>query len=179
MAQLYTEQELRGLQSEICHLTEVFDLIPDHVVITDVNGIILYGNKGAEHRTGFSAEEMIGKKPGDLWGGQMDKSFYENMWKIIKEDKTAFVGEVENRRKDGTTYWQELHVYPVLGEDSEVKFFIGIEPDITIRKAEEGVEAQYVEELERVNKYLSGRVAKLSELAEEFDKFKSDLLRKN
>ena len=42
-----------------------FDLLADHVVITDARGKILYLNPAAEKKTGFSATEALGKKPGE------------------------------------------------------------------------------------------------------------------
>ncbi|MEK7083174.1 MAG: PAS domain S-box protein, partial [Patescibacteria group bacterium] len=114
-----------------------FDMVSDHIVITDPNANILYANKAAEQNTGYPVEEMIGKNPGDLWGGQMPQEFYEKMWETIKIQKQPFTGEMKNKRKDGTEYWQEVHISPVLWENGDVKFFIGIEPDITEKKEKE------------------------------------------
>ena len=69
-------------------LKRAFDLITDHVVITDAHGTILYANMAVEKNTGFSINAVIGKNPGDLWGGQMPKDFYEKMWHTIKDKKT-------------------------------------------------------------------------------------------
>ena len=72
---------------EIKVLKKAFDLLPDHVIITDENANILYANKGVENNTGFSQKEVIGKNPADLWGGKMPKKFYEDMqfqYDIIK-----------------------------------------------------------------------------------------------
>ncbi|MEK7082793.1 MAG: PAS domain S-box protein [Patescibacteria group bacterium] len=162
-----TREELRNLQSEIQSLTEAFEFVGDHVVITDANGNILYANKAVEDVTGFSHDEIIGKKPGDLWGGLMEKKFYEDMCSAIKIEKRAFHGEVQNRTKDGMLYWQQLRIFPIFGDDGEVRFFIGIEPDVSIRKALEGHQEQYIEEMERLNDYLEGKQAKITELAEE------------
>lgn len=118
-------------------LVKAFDLLADHVVITDSNANILYANKAVEKKTGFSPEECIGKNPADLWGGNMSKDFYEKMWHTIKTEKKPFAGDVHNKRKDGTEYWQEVHISPILNEKGDVLFFIGIEPDITTRKERE------------------------------------------
>jgi len=155
------------LQTEIRSLAEAFDLVGDHVVITDASGTILYANKGVEDATGFSRDDMMGKTPGDLWGGVMEQSFYEEMWRTIKTDKKPFYGEVQNRQKDGMLYWQQLRIFPVFGDDGEARFFIGIEPDITIRKARERHQEQYSAEMERLNDYLASRQANINELNEE------------
>src|SRR3989344_1522737 len=127
-----SQEEISKRLEEISKLglKEVLDSLPIHFAITDANANILYANKAAEVRTGFSLKEAVGKNPADLWGGQMPKEFYEKMWQTIKVEKKPFVAEVQNRRKDGSTYLQELHVYPILGGDGEPRFFIGIEPDI-------------------------------------------------
>ena len=125
-------------------LKVAFDAVSDHVVVTDKDANILYANNAVEKMTGFPLEETVGKNPADLWGGNMPQEFYENMWHTIKTEKKPFVGEVQNKRKDGTLYWQELHISPVLDELGEVKFFIGIEPNITDRKEREKFSEEFV-----------------------------------
>lgn len=125
-------------------LTRGFDLLDDHVVITDTNGNILYANKAVERNTGYSRKEIIGKNPGDLWGGHMPDEYYRAMWKRLKEEKQSFVGEVRNFRKDGTEHWQEFHITPVFGKDGAPRFFIGLELDITDRKRRENFADQIV-----------------------------------
>ncbi|RJQ36318.1 PAS domain-containing protein [Candidatus Parcubacteria bacterium] len=168
-------EQLKQLRSEISTLSEGFDLIGEHVVITDPEGSIVYANDAVEKHTGFPPAEILGKNPGDLWGGIMDKDFYERMWKTIKEEKRPFIGDVQNRNKDGELYWQELHIFPVLDDAGDVKFFIGIEPDATIRKAFAGQTKQYIEELERLNAYLKERARRVSELETEVGELKERL----
>ena len=129
---------------EITPLKEGFDLVADHVVITDIDANILYANKAVEKNTGFSIEDVLGRNPADLWGGKMPEKFYKDMWRKIKLEKQPFVGEVHNVRKDGTEYWQELHIAPVLDKEGEVKFFIGIEPNITDRKVKERFRDEFI-----------------------------------
>lgn len=136
-------KSLKGLAS----LKEGFDLLADHVIITDEHANVLYANKAVENNTGFPLSEVIGKNPADLWGGNMSKEFYEKMWHTIKMEKKPFVGEVQNIRKDGTKYWQELHIAPVLDEQGNIKFFIGIEPNITDRKKRDQFKEQFISAL--------------------------------
>ena len=141
--------EFERLNEEIHPLKIVFDQMPDHVIITDANANIVYANKAAERHTGFSQKEILGRNPGDFWGGKMPKSFYEKMWYRIKVEKEPFFGEVFNQEKDGTGHWQELRITPVLDEKSEVKFFIGIEPNITNRKIREEEREKFISVFER------------------------------
>ena len=125
-------------------LNKGFDLSPLHIAITDDNANIIYVNKAVLERTGFSMEEAIGKNPADLWGGKMPKEFYEKMWHTIKVEKKPFSGDVQNIRKDGTSYWQELLITPILDENGNVKFFVAIEPDITDKKKREQFKEQFI-----------------------------------
>lgn len=144
MRKYITESELKYYTEKIKYLKKAFDEIGDHVVITDKDANILYANKAAERKTGFSETEMLGKNPADLWGGNMPKEFHKDMWHKIKDLKHPFVGEVRNKRKDGVECWQELHISPILDENGEVKFFIGIEPDITDRKTRERFREEFL-----------------------------------
>lgn len=137
-------EELQKYIAEIQPLKTGFDFVQDHTIITDEHANILYANKAAEQQTGFSIEEMIGKNPADLWGGKMPKEFYERMWHQIKIEKKPFVGEVQNIRKDGSSYWQALHISPILNDNGEVKFFIGIEPNISDEKKREAFQQEFI-----------------------------------
>lgn len=118
----------------------------DHIVITDKDGMILYANKAVKRITGFMIEEIMGKKAGskNLWGGQMGQDFYVLMWRTLKEEKKAFVGELRNRRKNGEEYTALASISPVLDNGGEVVFFVGIERDITQEKEVDKAKTEFV-----------------------------------
>ena len=118
----------------------------DHVVITDSNGIALYANAGLERITGFSPEEVLGKKVGtkELWGGKMSPEFYEDLWRTIKIEKKPFVGEITNKRKDGTPYQALSSISPIMNKHGVLEFFIGIERDITKEKEIDSAKTEFV-----------------------------------
>ncbi len=128
-----TGGEIEEMNKELESLERAFDVLDVHIVITDVHGNIIYANPAAQKITGYSLEEMLGRNPGDLWGGFEDNQFFAQMWKTIKEDKRVFNGRVHNKNKDGVGYVQELHITPLLGRDGEVKYFAAMEPDITLQ----------------------------------------------
>jgi PAS domain S-box-containing protein len=135
---------------ELARDLEKFKLAVDntsnHIVITDADGITLYANHAVERITGFKVKDILGKKAGnkELWGGLMEKSVYENMWKIIKTEKKTFVGEVNNRRKNGDDYVALANISPVLDKKGNVTFFVGIERDITEEKEIDRAKTEFV-----------------------------------
>lgn len=109
---------------------EVVDHAYDHIVIADPDGKVVYANPAVSTTTGFSHKEIIGQSP-RLWGGLMKPSFYKSFWKTIKHDKKPFVGEVKNKRKNGQMYVADIRVSPILDRKKRVRYFVGIERDIT------------------------------------------------
>jgi len=118
----------------------------DHVVITDPEGVILFANDSVKKITGFSREEIIGKKAGakETWGGIMAPEFYKTLWETIKEKKIPFVGNIQNRRKNGEKYEVFSSISPVLDSDGNVDFFVGIERDITREKEVDRAKTEFV-----------------------------------
>ena len=115
----------------------------DHIVITDLNGIIIYANSSAEKLTGFSFKEMQGNTPA-LWGQQMEASFYKKMWNTIKTKKEPFVAVLKNKRKNGNIYYAEIRINPIFGDNGNIKFFLGIERDITAQVEMEQLRGDFI-----------------------------------
>ncbi|MFA5080498.1 MAG: PAS domain S-box protein [Candidatus Paceibacterota bacterium] len=118
----------------------------DHIVITDNEGILLYGNSGGQKITGFSSGDVVGKKCGskETWGGMMEKDFYKKLWHTIKIEKKPFSGEILNKRKDGSAYIAMVNISPVLDKNGKVLFFVGIERDITREKEIDKAKSEFV-----------------------------------
>lgn len=104
------------------------DTLPGCILITDTRGKILYANASVSSKTGFSKEEILGKKPGELWGGHMDRDFYKKMWGTLQVKKLPFMAEVENTRKDGSSLRENLYISPVLSAQGDVDYFIELQP---------------------------------------------------
>lgn len=145
-----SEEKLKRKTEDLEKFQQAVDASFDHVVITGPDGHILYANHAAELLTGFSREEIVGKTPA-LWGRQMPKEFYETMWRTIKIEKNRYAGELMNKRRDGTKYLSSLRVAPILDDRGEVKFFVGIERDITEERKSQLKIVRYAAQLERAN----------------------------
>ncbi|NCS99534.1 sigma-70 family RNA polymerase sigma factor [Candidatus Parcubacteria bacterium] len=108
--------------------TTVFDAFTGTFLITDTKGDVLYVNKAIEDRTGYAVAEVIGKRPGDLWGGQMPPTFYQDLWRTVSQKRAPFIGDVYNVHKNGQEYGETLHIAPVFTVDGKIQYYIELHP---------------------------------------------------
>lgn len=101
----------------------------NHIIITDTDGIILYANQATQRITGFGQQELIGKTP-RVWGGQMPREFYARLWETIKDERSPFIGECKNRRKNGKIYHARITISPMIDEGGVLIGFVGIEEEM-------------------------------------------------
>ncbi len=104
------------------------------VVITDVEGCILWVNPAFTDLTGYAREEAIGANPRILKSGTHDPAFYRSMWQDLRAGR-LWEGEVVNRRKDGSFYSEHMTITPVRADGGEITHYIAIKFDISERKA--------------------------------------------
>ena len=110
---------------------EVLKTSSDAVVITDINGIIRWVNNSFVNVTGYSTDQTVGRKIGDLIkSGEHDDQFYKELWDTIISGR-IWSGIITNRRKDGSLYFEEQTITPVTGKNNRIVNFIAIKKDIT------------------------------------------------
>ena len=108
------------------------------ITITDRHGTIVWVNHAFTTMTGYSKEEALGKNP-RLWkSGEQPESYYAKLWSTISSGE-VWQGEIVNRRKDGTTYTEEMTITPVIQDvdNAADTHFVAIKQDITERKQAE------------------------------------------
>jgi len=120
------------------------DNVSDHVTITDEKGITIYANAAVEKITGYKPEEAVGKKAGELWKLPMPHEYYQKLWQTIAQKKEPFIGEIQNRRKNGKIYTAIISISPVLDEQKNVLFFVGLERDITKEKEIDQAKSEFI-----------------------------------
>lgn len=70
------------------------------MMLTDTNGVILRVNRAFTQRTGYNAEEAVGKTPRILKSGRHDQPFYRRLWATLA-GKRYWQGEIWNRHRNG------------------------------------------------------------------------------
>lgn len=108
------------------------------IMISNKNGTILWVNSAMETLTGYSADEMIGRTTNILKSGAHTKGFYAELWQTIQSGK-VWRGDMINRRKDGSLYYEDMTITPVASENGVIENYIAIKQDIT--KYRQAVEA--------------------------------------
>ena len=127
----------RRRTSEQLHLAAmVFENTTDGVIITDQEQRIVATNRGFEEITGYSEEEVLGKKPSLLKSNRHDQSFFDEIRRSLHENHT-WDGEIWNRRKNGEVYPEQLTISAVFDASGELKHYVGVFSDITYKKAAE------------------------------------------
>lgn len=114
-------------------LIEAIEQASVTIIMTDADGNIQYGNPAFEKISGYSLKEAIGKNPRILKSGLTQEAVFEKMWKDITEGR-AWEGELINKRKDGTIYYEEARITPIVNEDGKIVNFLAIKQDISKRK---------------------------------------------
>ncbi len=132
---LHLGSSLRGYQKRLTALLQkkIFDNLPNGVTITDSTGTITYVNPCFEQITGFSKHEVIGQNPSILKSGYHDNAFYTTMWNKLQQEG-FFVGEIWNRKKDGSVYPEKIQISAVFDVEGEIEYIIAIFSDITVEK---------------------------------------------
>jgi diguanylate cyclase (GGDEF)-like protein/PAS domain S-box-containing protein len=111
------------------------DASSNSIVITDAlapNTPVTYTNPSFEKLTGYKAEELIGQESNCLYNEQIDPKIRQEIASAKlygKEYHTVF----QNYRRDGTPFWSELSLAPVLDPQGELTHYIKIQTDISDR----------------------------------------------
>lgn len=119
------------------------------IVISDENGIIQWVNAAFTTMTGYRADEVIEQNNNLLLFGLQDEAFYQNLWNVLRQGR-VWRGELLNRRKDGTLYFEEQVITPVRDEKGRIFRYISIKQDITLRKQAEERETRRQKMMEKV-----------------------------
>lgn len=128
------------VEKELERLSLVASQSTNGVVITDVRGRLEWINQGFTKLSGWTLEEVRGKRPGEfLQGEDTDPDTIAEMRAAI-QSHTGFDVEILNYHKNGEPYWIQIICNPLRDNDGNITGFMAIESDISIRK-------QYEEDL--------------------------------
>jgi len=111
----------------------IIEATNDMIVVTDRDGVITYVNPALTQCTGYTAEEVIGRKTSLFKSGEHDRAFYEELWRTVLSGE-VWRGEIINRRKDASLYPEEQLITPVSDQDGKITRFVALKRDISERR---------------------------------------------
>lgn len=106
------------------------------VMITDLSGTILYVNEIFCQHSKYTSQELFGQKPNLLKSGEHTEDFFKKLWETIKHEK-VWTGQIRNMAKDGSFYWTQATMVPLLDALQKPYQFLSFGLDITQQKLEE------------------------------------------
>jgi two-component system, cell cycle sensor histidine kinase and response regulator CckA len=138
--------------------SQILDSFTEAVVVTNLESRILYWNRGAERMYGYAEDEVL-NRPYHEFAGSMTRKDEESFRAALLETG-AWQGEHMQRRRDGSTFWTATHISILRDASGEPAGFIGVDYDITERKATEEAMAHLQAQLNHAQKMESvGRLA--------------------
>ena len=123
--------------------------------LTDEKGTIKAVNHKFQDISGYSKKETLGKTFNLINSGIHEKEFWENMWDTIASGQ-IWTGTIQNKAKDGHSFWLETIIAPIKKNDDEIEGFFSFGIDITKSvKLEEKLGALRVQNVASINKMSS------------------------
>ena len=116
------EQELK-VRTEIMNVTSI-------VSESDKKGDILSVNDKFVEVSKYSREELIGQPHSTTRHPDMPKETFRQLWQTIGRGE-MFRGVIKNRAKDGTPYYVDAVIAPIMGENGKPMKYMGVRYDIT------------------------------------------------
>jgi len=113
----------------------------DRAIESSINAIIItdhtltdqpieYVNPAFTRITGYPAAEVIGRNWSFLLGEDTDQPALEGIRATLRDNREGRA-LLRNHRKDGSLFWNDMHLAPVQGDSGVVTHFIGILNDVT------------------------------------------------
>ncbi len=162
----------KEIEDQLALSYAALDAAANAVMITGQDGRISWVNPAFTRLTGYTLDEVRGETPSILRSGEHDEAFYNNLWQTISSGE-VWQGDLVNRRKDGSLYFEEQTIAPVKGADGKILHYIGIKQDVTDRKQAEEASEDLREELRQANEQLEARVL---ERTQELNEAQQELL---
>lgn len=135
-----SQEEMKRMQLEMHAQTGIINQVAI-VSKADVRGNITYVNEEEFLKWAkYCREELIGKNHRMLKSGHQSDEVFKEMWQTISSGK-IWRGEVKNRAKDGTHYWVDAIIAPILGANGKPKEYIA-QRFVLHEKTEQANEAQ-------------------------------------
>ncbi|HEX2874176.1 MAG TPA: response regulator [Polyangiaceae bacterium] len=157
---LLLEQANRTLleeQAELVLRDRAIRAVSQGIVITDPHAAdnpIIYASPSFGQLTGYALADVLGRNCRFLQGTDTDPSAVAQLRAAVTEARACTV-ELLNYRKDGSTFWSNLAIYPVRDAGGTLVHFVGVQTDVTERRELES-QLRQAQKMEAVGQLAAG-----------------------
>jgi len=123
------ERRIAELEAELKVRTDIMN-VTSIVSEADKKGDIISINEKFIEVSKYSRSELIGQPHNTTRHPDMPKETFKQLWATIGRGD-IFRGVIKNRAKDGTPYYVDAVVAPILGENGKPMKYLGVRYDIT------------------------------------------------
>jgi len=111
-------------------LATVIDQAAEFIIVTNLDGNIIYVNPAFEKGTGYKKEDVLGKNPNILKSGKHRDEYYKDLWETISKGHT-WKGRITNKRKDNSFFEEDATITPVKDANGNIINYVGVKRDVT------------------------------------------------
>ncbi|MFZ4799663.1 MAG: PAS domain-containing protein, partial [Bacteroidia bacterium] len=115
-------------------LYKAIDQSPILTFIVNINGYIEYINPKVVELTGYSSEELLGKKMSIFKSGITTNEEYKTIYKTLKE-VGFWKGEFINKKKNGDLYFIQNNISTIKDSNGNITHYLAVQEDINERKS--------------------------------------------
>ena len=119
-----TEQRLRVLSSAV-------EQSPVSILITDLSGAIEYVNTALTESTGYTLNDLKGRRPGVLFAGDTPAEVFREINTSL--DEGSWRGVTRSRKKNGDLFWESVSVRSIKDASGKPTHRVAMAEDITGR----------------------------------------------
>jgi len=126
--------DITASKAELKVRTDIMNLTS---IVSEANlkGDIMNCNDKFVEVSQYSRDELLGKPHNTTRHPDMPKEVFKQLWSTIGKGQ-IFRGVVKNRKKDGTPYYVDAVIAPIMGENGKPKKYLGVRYDITEQEIE-------------------------------------------
>jgi|GEM_PF-595365 len=165
---LLVDEKTKDINKQKKELEQLVDSFDRNVIFsrTDTKGIITHVSKAFCTISGYTKSELLGKPHNLVRHPDMPKEAFAEMWSTI-QNEACWVGEVKNRKKDGSAYWVFSKVEPDYDYDGDLIGYSAVRQEITAQKEVEELSSKLEIKVEERTKELHQLALNLEQKVQE------------
>jgi PAS domain S-box-containing protein len=154
---LLGQNKMKQLPISLQLLKQAIDTANDGLVIAEREGddtILLYVNEAFERLTGYTEDEILYQDCRFLQGDDRDQQARKLIREAIENNQPSRT-RLRNYHKDGSLFWNELSITPIINQEDGLTYYIGVQKDVTREVEIELQLEQAKQEIQKLQKQLS------------------------